>query len=349
MSRVEAAVVRGILVVALVGAVACGGESKRVDLIEPAAGGAGASQASSSGGDGGAVGGTSGTGATGGSLASTTGSTGGTHTCAGDCCPSGPTDNVELTPSPTGWIDHADVCNDIGVQGAWHVYGDQYDSPETDARCIKVGLHLPSECAQITTPLPPPAWGFPNTGGVFHTAGVAETPLACPMGLTSDGCPAEDFDNMTGAGIALDFNADAGPPDGDGARHAWDPSAYGIIGVSFVIDHPPKWLRVEFPTLLTVAEAAAANPPITVENPTTDADSAGAPYWGAQADGDGKFPRSPAFAGENVITWDQVAPPVSNAYVFDTHRLIGVRFHVPAGVLTAYDFTVKNFTFLRHL
>jgi hypothetical protein len=341
--------VRGILVFAVAGAVACGGESKRIDSNEPGAGGTGASQASSSGADGGTVAGTSGSGA------SMPGAMGGTSECSelspgfANCCAADGTGNTRLVPTATGWIDYADYCNDVGVQGRWHVYGDQYDSPETNARCVKVGLHPPSDCAQVIMPAPPPAWGFPNVDGELHTAGIADATLPCPMGLTSIGCPENDFQNMNGAGIALDFSADAGPPDGDGARHAWDPSAVGVIGVSFVIDGAPKQLRVEFPTLLTEADAAAEDPPITAENPTSDDDPTGSPYWGAQAEGDQHFPASPVVAGQNVITWDQVASPRSRAYAFDPHRMLGVRFHVPAGVSVAYDFTVKDFTFLRHL
>ncbi len=281
--------------------------------------------------------------------------TGGTQGCGdgapgfGSCCAVDTQSNVVLVPTPTGWIDHEDICNGIGIQGGWHAYGDQYDTPETHARCVKVGLHLPSECAQVTSPPPPPALGFPNVGGLLATTGIVEAPLPCSPGLTTSGCPASDFENMIGAGIALDFNADAQPPDSDGIRRAWDPSAYGIIGVSFVLDTPPPSLRVEFPIFLTDAEAAAAYPPITLENPTSDDHPFGSPYWGALAHGDARFPASPVVAGENVITWDQVAPPHSNSYVFDTKRLIGIHFHVPAGVAGPYAFSVEKFTFLRHL
>jgi hypothetical protein len=256
---------------------------------------------------------------------------------------------VELVPGPDGWIDHEDVCNVLGIQGAWHVYGDGYDSVETHARCVAVGLHDPSDCAEVTLPPPPPAWGFPNVSGVFHTEGASDALLPCPQGLTTTGCPAKDFVNMTGAGVALDFNADAPPPNGDGARQAWDPAAYGVLGVSFFIDEPPAGLRIEFPMLLSDAEAAADAPPITSATPTTDEHSAGAPYWGADARGDSRFPSSPVVAGENVVTWEQVSSPRSSAYDFDLHRIIGVRFHVPAGVAVPYAFTIEHFRFVRHL
>jgi len=273
--------------------------------------------------------------------------------CSGDCCVIDPTANVTVVPSDSGWVDRDDACNSLRIQGAWHVYGDQYDSPETRARCITVGSHLPSECALVTAPVPPPALGFPNLNGALTTAGTTEEILGCPAGsealaLGMIGCPSVDFANMIGAGIAFDFNADAPPP--SGVARPWDPAAFDVIGVSFVIDKPPATLRIEFPILLTDAEAAGDSPPITVANPTSDDYSLGSPYWGAMALGDARLPASPVVAGLNVVTWDQVAPPSSGIYVFDTTRLVGVRFHVPAsGAPTPYEFTVKNFTFLRHL
>jgi hypothetical protein len=354
--------VRGIWLAALVGAVACGGESKRVvsDAGDSnggvGGGGTGGAQQSARGGDEGTAVGAGGYAAALGSGGSGTGgSSGGSGGCAdglpssGECCSNaGPTDNVVLTPGPTGWIDYQDVCNVLGIQGAWHVYGDQYDSPETQARCIEVGLHMPSECAQVTTPPPPPALGFANIGGAFHIAGSVEAILACPAGMTTIGCPAEDFENMNGAGIGFDFHADASPPDSDGVRRAWDPSAYDVIGVSFFIDKPPKDMHVEFPILLTDAEAAADDPPVTGDSPTSENQSYGSPYWGAQARGDGRFPPSPVVAGENVVFWEDVAPPHRQAYTFEPRRMIGVRFHVVAGVAGSFDFTIRNFTFLRH-
>lgn len=352
MRRLEAGARWCATLLAAAAVAACGGESKRTVQDAPDMSGVGGRGAGSSAG---AIGGT-GTGV---------GTPGGTSPCSstsGDCCPGG-AGRTTLLPNRTGWIDRADLCNDVGIQGGWHVYGDGYTSADMDAPCINAGGHRPSECAQIRAPEPPPVWGFVNSDGNLHMEATSEKILPCVAGsmaslIPTSGCPGNgmaggfDFNSMRGAGMGLDFNADAGPPDGAGTRHAWDPSAYGIVGVSFVIDQvPAAGMRVEFPILLTDSEAAADFPPITAENPTSEQSSAGSPYWGAQLKGDRRFPNSPIVAGENIVTWDQVMPPGLGVYVFDTSRLIGIRFHVPttSSASAPYQFTVSTLSFLRRL
>ncbi len=313
---------------------------------------------SGSGATGGAGASTGGSGATGGSDA--TGGTGGGGTGANTCTMDHTGDTV-LVPGPDGWIDHMDACNDVGVQGAWYPYGDQYGSGPGDAKCTKIGMHMASECAQITSPPPPPAMGFANTGGFMHTTGTVEPILACPPDLTTSGCPMNDYSNMWGAGIGFDFNADGAVMNADGtttpgAKHVWDPDQYGVIGIAFTITGTPLNFRVEFPMQLTAAEAAADSPPIdpaVFPTPTTDEHSAGAPYWGAQANGDGKFPKSPVMDGvENKIYFDDtstmgIESPKTTAYKFDRHRMLGMQFHVVAGASTPYVFTISNIRYLR--
>src|SRR6187402_2327489 len=48
--------------------------------------------------------------------------------------------NVRIVPDPTGWVEGVD--NELGIQGAWYPYGDQYGV----AKCTNVGLHKPEEC-----------------------------------------------------------------------------------------------------------------------------------------------------------------------------------------------------------
>jgi hypothetical protein len=290
---------------------------------------------------------------TGGSTGGTTGAGGtGGGTSTGNVCSPDAKGDTTLIPSDMGWVDHQDACNDVNVQGSWYPYGDQYGMGEGDAKCIKVGLHMPSECAQITSPMPPPATGFPNVMGQMHTTGTVESILACPAGITTSGCPPTDYSNMWGAGIGFDFNADGA--DQGGMKHVWDPDTVGVIGVAFTIHGTPLNFRVEFPMQLTPAEAAADMPPITIANPTTDSHSAGAPYWGAQANGDAKFPKSPVVDGqENKIFFDDAAAttgiesPNKALYKFDRHRMLGMQFHVVAGVAAPYDFTISNVRFLR--
>ena len=270
-------------------------------------------------------GGTGGTGATGG--------TGGTGT-----------GNTLLIPSGDGWIDAMDVGNDVGIQGSWYPYGDQYGDGPTDAKCIKFGMHTAAECSLITSPPPPPATGFTNTMGKMCTTGEVAVIPACQAGVTTSGCPTKDYANVWGAGIGFDFNANKGPPDGDGAKKTWNPATYGVIGVSFEIDGvPPAGLRVEFPILLTEAEATAAALPV---GSSTDDHPDGAPYWGATD----KFPNSPVVAGavNRIIFATDVKPPRTN-YAYLPEKMLGIQFHVPAAsaARSPYNFCVSNITYLR--
>ncbi|HTQ02966.1 MAG TPA: hypothetical protein VMI54_03885 [Polyangiaceae bacterium] len=305
-------------------------------------------------------GGTGGTGATTGGTGGTGGSSG-TSAVGADTCEMPPGDTT-IIPSDTGWVDGKDYCNDVGVQGAWYPYGDQYGSGPGDAKCIKVGLHMPSECAQIMTPSPPPVMGFPNMNGMMTTTGTVEAILPCPASISTSGCPGNDYSNMWGAGIGFDFNADGAIMNADGtttpgAKHTWNPAMYGVVGIAFTITGTPLNFRVEFPMQLTAAEAAMDTPPIdptTYPNPTTDEHSAGAPYWGAQAKGDAMFPKSPVMDGvENKIFFDDtsastgIQSPKTTLYKFDTTRMLGMQFHVVAGSATSYNFTISNIRYLR--
>lgn len=336
-----------------------GGTTSTGSGASTASGGTTEGGSSSTSGGSATFGGSSGSGATGG-----TGTMGGTGAAGvggtgGAGC--GFDGNRVLLPSSTGWVDHLDVCNDVGVQGSWYAYGDQYGSDNGAKSCLTRGSHLPSECALVSTP-DPTAFGFPNMDGNMHTAGVAERILPCVAGslaatIPTSGCPGEgmaggnDYSNMWGAGIGFDFNLEKTSPDSDGVRSTWDPLAYGVIGIAFTIVAAPPALRVEFPMALTAEEAAADFPPVTSLPPTTDEHSAGAPYWGAQAKGDGMFPNSPVVEGVNFVMWDAIGAPKAKAYTFDVSRMLGIRFHVPTAVSgsTRYDFTISNLTFLRHL
>jgi hypothetical protein len=297
----------------------------------------------------GAIGGSSGTGGNAADNAGQAGSSDG-GTASG---------NTLLVPNQWGWIDHADAYNDVGVQGSWYAYGDAYGNGSLGKPCLLVGEHQPSECAFISAP-DPTAMTFPNVNGAMHTTGIAEEVLPCVAGsmaalIPTSGCPGDgmaggyDYANMWGGGIAFDFNRDPGPPNGDGTRHTWNPAAYGVIGIRFTIQNAPASMRVEFPMTLTAVEAAEDTPPIATPSPTTDSHSAGAPYWGSH--GDGKYVNSPVIEGQNTITWDSVRIPKPGVYVFDTARLLGIKFHVPtsSASASAYDFTISNLTFLREL
>jgi hypothetical protein len=268
-------------------------------------------------------------------LAQGSGGTGATAGAGGKAS----TQDVVLLPDGTGWVDRS--SNELGVQGSWYPYGDQYGV----AKCLNVGMHDTSECSHITAPLPPPATGFPNQGGKLCTSGATAVILPCKSGVMTSGCPDHDYSNMWGAGIGFDLNADGSTDAGTGAKHPYNPDEHGITGISFVLDAvPAPGFRVEFPQLLTDDEARSVNLP---PGSTTDDHPDGAPYWGADA----AFDNSPATGGVNVIHWDAVRKPgTTPSYVVDRSRLLGVQFHVPAVKSAppgAYAFCVSEFTLLR--
>jgi hypothetical protein len=285
---------------------------------------------------------------TGGAMAKGGGSgTGGTGAGTGGSGATDPTGTV-LHPSSDGWMDRMDAWNDIGAQGSWYPYGDQYGTKPTESKCLTVGMHPASECSEIDFPPPPPATGFPqDVAEVMCTRGRVSVILPCVAGVTTSGCPEHDYSNMWGAGMGFDLNADKGEE--GGAKRPWDPllvTTGPIIGFSFDIDNVPlPKLRVEIPMLLTDAEAAAVTPTPLPPGSTTDDHPDGAPYWGASS----SYPASPVMPGNNRVTWADIHPPRTN-YVFDTARMLGVQFHVPAVAAAPkgeYDFCISNVKMLR--
>jgi hypothetical protein len=254
--------------------------------------------------------------------------------------------NVVLTPDATGWMDPGSPCNDAGVQGFWYPFGDAYLAGHGDARCITYGLHAPEACSTIAAP-DPSLSRFPNVSGMMHTAGHIALVIPCEAGVETSGCPTADFWNIWGAGIGFDFN---GSDDPTPTRSAWNPSQYGVVGIRFTIDAVPlPGIRVEFPILLTDEEAAANEPPLP-SGSTSDEHSTMSPYWGAQALGDSKWPKSPVIAGVNTILFaTDIQPPTLGRYTFDPSRLLGVRFHVVADANASkdYEFTISNVELLR--
>jgi hypothetical protein len=317
---------RALALVVLSGAltlgIGCGGKSDRV---------------SESAGTGGATPG--GSGPAGGAFAS---GSGGTSNAGGT------SRGVVATPDANGFIGPDTAASQVGVSGAWFVYGDQYSYDSSGGKCITVGMHAPSECALVTTPAPPPVEGFPNVNGMMHTVGVAEGLLGCPPGSQAPGCPLYDYSNMWGAGIGFDFNSSERRPGGAGVTSTWDATSFGVKGIAFDIDQVPLiGIRVEFVMQLTDDEAATDTMPLP-SGVTTEDHSIGSPYWGAQLEGESVYPPSPLVVGENRVHWKDIEPPQLGFYVFDPTRLIGVRFHVSSSVGPGedYDFTISNFTFL---
>ena len=277
------------------------------------------------------------TGGTGTGGSAPTGGTGGT----GATDPTG----TLLQPSDVGWMNKVDTWNDLGIQGAWYPYGDQYGV----AKCTTVGMHPASECSTITQP-PPAMMSFPNTGGKMCTTGEVAVILPCVGDVMTSGCAeGKDYSNMWGAGIGFDLNSEGGSL--TAPKHVWDPMALAapsgpIIGFEFEIDTVPlQGLRVEIPILLSDAEAAAVTPTPLPPGSTTDDHPDGAPYWGASS----TYPNSPVLVGKNRVTWDLIKPPRTN-YTFETSKILGVQFHVPAVTSPpkgAYNFCISNVKMLR--
>jgi hypothetical protein len=248
---------------------------------------------------------------------------------------------VTLVPDCNGWFD--DPFESVDVHGGWYPFGDQYPGP-TEAKCIDPGMHAPEDCSIVTTPPPPPAIGFPQAEpGVMCTTGEVAAVVPCAPTVMTPGCPSADYVHVSGAGIAVDFNADTNE-DG-GAKHTWDPMTLGFVGFSFEIDQvPPSGLRVEIPMVLSDAEAAAVMPPLR-SGSTTDKHPDGSPYWGASA----TYPSSPVVVGVNRVLWSDIYAPQRN-YAFETRRMLGIQFHVPSAApetqKVPYGFCIKNLTLL---
>ncbi len=331
----------------------CGGKSVRSDGesgAEEHAEEAGRAGTGGSGGSGrpvlnGGSGGSGGTGAAaskGGTGGSSSTSGGGPSTSGGGpssgAAPSGSggaacgNSRISVPPDQDGWMDLRNWC--VGVQGGWYAFGDQYPDRDGVRPCVDIGQHTVAECAQVTSPDPTLPL-FPNMNGFMYTAGFVEKILPCPLGLTTSGCPDHDYANMWGAGIGFDLNSQKPSTPGEDLRDIWDPKVYGVTGISFSIDTVPlAGLRVEFPIVLP-------------DGSDTDSQVAGAPYWGAQSSGDGRYPKSPVVIGVNTIRWTEIQSPLRSAYVFDSARLLSVRFHVVAGTDAPFEFTISNVTFLR--
>ncbi len=68
--------------------------------------------------------------------------------------PPRPVTRVETEPD--GWVQK-EANADLGINGFWYSYGDQYDEPR---RCTVYGKHSADECSMVTLPNPLPALDF---------------------------------------------------------------------------------------------------------------------------------------------------------------------------------------------
>ena len=215
----------------------------------------------------------------------------------------------------------------IGLAGAWYAYGDDWGpTAMPPGVCETVGMHPSSACSLITFPMPD--WvttddaGDAVVNGVFPPGGSPGAPpgapeeamclsgsaaqvLPCVAGVA--GCSGADVANMTGIGIALDFNHT-----GTNGRQAYDAPANGVLGFAFTLSGVPEGgVRVEFPT--------------------TDTAAAGSAPYALFAPADGAYladlTTSPAdcHALSVPVSSSDLAPPA-----FDASHVLSIAFHVPA-------------------
>jgi len=262
-------------------------------------------------------------------------------------------DEVDLTPSDTGWVGalaDGSNSNKLGISGSWYPYGDQYgplcgsppDPKSSGMKCNdpNFGNHPTSDCSVINLP-DPTMMSFPNDGGKMHTSGT----IAKIVNIIGGTSP--DYSNIWGAGIGLDLNAMMGSTACD-PKGSFDATANHVVGIEFDIDNvPTAGLRVEFPA------------------PGTDGTKNGSAYWGADSafsPASGKY----VMPGTNKVFWDPktvlgldrdptmpqsqpvVVPGSTPGAALDQAHIESIQFHVPASTSasTTYDFTISNLKML---
>jgi len=97
---------------------------------------------------------------------------------------------VALTPDLHGVVS----VHEVGIQGRWYAYGDQYDEPK---RCLSLGRHAPETCSTVTSPEALPTFEFANNGSLCLTGEaapvvpcLASTEVECVA--LGDGVPGPD-------------------------------------------------------------------------------------------------------------------------------------------------------------
>lgn len=287
----------------------------------------------------------------------------------------------EIRPDELGRVTLG--SNDLGIQGFWYAYGDQYDCP---SRCTQIGKHSPDECSQIITPAHLPTLEFHNTNGEMCTSGrVAQIVTKRDDCELCDKKMDPDYWNIWGAGIGLDFGLDVSASKAGAfvrrpiERTPWDANAHNIVAVSFDF----RWLaasadgatplRVEFPFMLPATEklppgkgtvgldvrdcTSAVVPPDETsvlpfpDQPTpTEEHPSGSPIWGVKKGSGWTDPLfSPVHEGYNEVPLKSLDPPPDAFYAVDLSKLLGIQFHVPTSVSgpRPYSFCISNLVLLR--
>jgi hypothetical protein len=124
-------------------------------------------------------------------------------------------DGVRIEPEGNGWV----VEESLGIRGAWYVYGDRYG----DNKCEGAG-HPVDACSKISYPDPDES-AFPNKHGRMCTSGDTAVVPACLVLPCSDP-DGRDFENVWGAGIGLDLNAEQQAPPSANAGEPGSPTTH---------------------------------------------------------------------------------------------------------------------------
>lgn len=179
--------------------------------------------------------------------------------------------------------------------------------------CRKDGKHARRDCSMLLSP-DPAAPSFPPAGDLGMCA------LGVVAGVTVGRDGRMDYAHVWG--VSLDFDLD--PEDG----RPYDAPAHGVTGFAFHIDAEPPpgaGLRVRLKT------AELRDDP---------------PFWNG-----GSSEVSPVHAGHNEFRWAEVGGPiwVDNPPRFDSTRLLGVWFQVPAvpGDARSFSFCIRDLVALR--
>jgi hypothetical protein len=249
--------------------------------------------------------------------------------------PDGGSGTIPLTPTATGFVDDPTS----GVIGAWYVYADSVGSnasaalgdDHANSDCVlKGGFSYPSQCTQITLPSPLAPF-MPDSTGAMCTAGTAA------LVLTKGG--ADDYPDLWGGGIGLDFNN----PGGDaGVKGYYDASKYTGVSFTFAaMTLPTGYMRVNFPFMGQHAKDS--------------------PYWDGGGDGpmaSSPLTGTPANPQKVTIHWADVGGPAylktqtpaidPAMYPFNPSAVQAIQFQVFTNnkTVTPYAFCVSNLALL---
>jgi hypothetical protein len=232
-----------------------------------------------------------------------------------------------LTPDPTGYVS----VTALGIQGAWYGYGDGWGTNGAPPGvCETVGMHMTSACSSITFPMPPAASDAGEGGavavftqmtpGTMCLSGTAAKVVACVAGVS--GCTGNDYSNIFGVGIGLDFDNVAG------VKTAYNAPMNKVTGFSFTITGVPTGgIRVELPTTDTTTTGSDSYAIVVPKDGS---------YTANLVTGAAPPALSPSFAAMGFTD-----PP------FNAAHLLSIQFHVPTstgGPITVANMCVSNLT-----